>query len=120
MMSITSQLKKTGGRPGRRNCGLDLFPYSSWKSIVEEKHGYQLSAAFFHLGVIRVTVPVQSSSGESDVAKDEDKVTLNMEIKKEAFVLSASSDTIEPKILEKLKAIKIFILLVPPLVSGSM
>lgn len=63
-----------------------------------------LSAAFFHMGVIQVTVPVASSDGSVDAAKAEDKITLNLRITQNAFVLSASSDTIDPQIIAVLKS----------------
>lgn len=63
-----------------------------------------MSAAFFHLSVIQVTVPVAGEPGEeTDVAKDEDKITLNLNITDKAFKLNASSDTIDPDTLKKLQ-----------------
>lgn len=61
-----------------------------------------MSAVFYEISVIQITVPVASESGETDNAKEEDKVTLNMQVKEDRFVLSASSDTIDPKILKGL------------------
>lgn len=63
-----------------------------------------MSATFYKLSIIKVSVPVASSSGETDVAKEEDKITLNLQIERDAFKLSASSDTLEPSVLTKLKA----------------
>ena len=63
-----------------------------------------LSAAFSHLAIIKVSVPVASSTGETDVAKEEDKVTLTLRITSEAFELSAASDTIGPEVLGQLAA----------------
>lgn len=62
-----------------------------------------MSAAFFHLSVIQVSVPVQSESGETDIAKEDDKITLNLKITESEFIMSASSDTIDPEVLARLR-----------------
>ncbi len=51
-----------------------------------------MSAVFYELSVIQITVPVQSESGAVDAPKEPDKVTLNVEMLKDKFSLSASSD----------------------------
>lgn len=53
-----------------------------------------LSAAFFHLAIIKISVPVVSETGDTDIAKEEDKITLNLNILKDKFELSASSDVL--------------------------
>ncbi|MBI3179440.1 MAG: biopolymer transporter ExbD [Deltaproteobacteria bacterium] len=63
-----------------------------------------MSAAFFQLSVIQISVPVASSTGETDIAKEEDAVTLNLRITATTFDLSASSDTLSPTEVKKLKA----------------
>lgn len=63
-----------------------------------------MSAAFFHLSVIQVSVPVAGEPGEeTDIAKEDDKITLNLNISEAEFKMSASSDTIDPDVLKKLK-----------------
>jgi hypothetical protein len=62
-----------------------------------------MSAVFFRLSIIQITVPVASETGETDIAKEEDKITLNLQIFADRFELSASSDTLEP---EKVKALR--------------
>ena len=63
-----------------------------------------MSAAFFHLSVIQVSVPVAGEPGEeTDIAKEDDKITLNLNISETEFKLSASSDTIGPDTLKKLR-----------------
>jgi biopolymer transport protein ExbD len=63
-----------------------------------------LSAAFFHLSVIQITIPVASTeTGETDVAKEEDKITLQLDITTTEFQLVAASDTIDPAIIGRLK-----------------
>ncbi len=61
-----------------------------------------LSAAFFHLAIIKISVPIASESGETDIAKEEDKITLNLNILKDKFELTASSDVLTTKQKEKL------------------
>lgn len=63
-----------------------------------------MSAAFFQVSIIQISVPVASESGETDIAKEEDKITLNMRIVSTGYELSASSDTLPPDELKKLKA----------------
>lgn len=63
-----------------------------------------MSAVFYQLSVVRISVPVASDTGETDIAKEEDKITLNMRITRESFDLSGSSDTLDPSILKRLKA----------------
>jgi biopolymer transport protein ExbD len=63
-----------------------------------------LSAAFFHMSVIQITVPVASTeTGETDIAKEEDKITLQLDITSEAFNLQAASDTLDPSVVSRLK-----------------
>ena len=54
-----------------------------------------LSAAFFHLAVIKISVPVASETGDTDIAKEEDKITLNLSIQKDKFELGGSSDVLD-------------------------
>ena len=63
-----------------------------------------MSATFFKLAIIQITVPVSAEGGPTDIAKEEDKITLNMQITNDGFELSGSSDTLTPDILAKLKA----------------
>ena len=63
-----------------------------------------LSAAFFHLSIIQITIPVASTeTGETDIAKEEDKITLQMDITATEFQLAAASDTLDPSIIGRLK-----------------
>jgi len=63
-----------------------------------------LSAAFFHMSVIQITIPIASTeTGETDIAKDEDKITLQLDITADAFNLQAASDTIDPGIIATLR-----------------
>ncbi len=63
-----------------------------------------MSAAFFQLSVIQVSVPVASTTGETDIAKEEDAVTLNLRVTATTFDLSASSDTLAPAEVKRLRA----------------
>ena len=63
-----------------------------------------MSAVFYQMAIIQITIPVASSTGETDIAKEEDKITLNLQILPDRFELSAASDTMEPAKLEKLRA----------------
>lgn len=63
-----------------------------------------MSAVFYQMSVIQITIPVASSTGETDIAKEEDKITLNLQILPDRFELSAASDTMEPAKLEALRA----------------
>jgi len=63
-----------------------------------------MSAVFFRLSIIQISVPVASESGETDISKEEDKITLNMQIFPDRFELSASSDSLQPDVLAKLQA----------------
>ncbi len=63
-----------------------------------------LSAAFYHLAIIKVSVPVASRTGETDVAKEANEITLNLRITSQAFELSAASDILEPEKLKELSA----------------
>ncbi|MEL6339097.1 MAG: biopolymer transporter ExbD [Myxococcota bacterium] len=63
-----------------------------------------MSAAFFHLSVIQVSVPVAGEPGEdTDIAKEDDKITLNLNISDTEFKMSASSDTLDPDVLNRMK-----------------
>lgn len=62
-----------------------------------------MSAVFYQMSMIQISVPVASSTGETDIAKEEDKITLNLQIFPDRFELSASSDTLEPEIIKTLK-----------------
>lgn len=63
-----------------------------------------MSAAFFHLSVIQVSVPVAGEPGEdTDIAKEDDKITLNLDISDTEFRMSASSDTLDPDVLNRMK-----------------
>lgn len=61
-----------------------------------------LSAAFMHLSIIRVTVPVASTTGETDIAKEDDKITLKLRVTPSSYDLSASSDTLAPEVVRLL------------------
>ena len=63
-----------------------------------------MSAVFYQVSVIQISVPVASSDGETDVAKKEDTITLTMQILPTRYILTASSDTLEPKLLKKLSS----------------
>lgn len=63
-----------------------------------------MSAAFFHMAVIQVTVPVASTSGETDVEKEEEKITLTVRLTEKAFEVSTASDTIDPEVLKSFNA----------------
>lgn len=63
-----------------------------------------MSAVFYQMAIIQITIPVASSSGETDIAKEEDKITLNLQIFEDRFEMSASSDTLAPEVISKLKA----------------
>lgn len=72
-----------------------------------------MSAVFYQMSMIQISVPVASTTGETDIAKEDDKITLNLQIFKDRFELSASSDTLEPAKLAALKAA------VPRLTGGN-
>ena len=63
-----------------------------------------LSAIFYRIAIIQVTVPVASSTGDTDVAKEEDKVTLTVRIRPQYFQLSAASDVLDPAALKALES----------------
>ena len=63
-----------------------------------------MSAVFYQMAVIQITIPVASESGETDIAKEDDKVTLNLQIFQDRFELSGSSDTLPPEVVARLKA----------------
>ena len=62
-----------------------------------------MSAVFYRMSIIQISVPVASESGETDIAKEEDKITLNLQIFPDRFDLSGSSDTLPPEIVKTLK-----------------
>lgn len=51
-----------------------------------------MSAVFYEISIIQITVPTVSQSGDLDAPKEMDKVTLNIELLADRFNLSASSD----------------------------
>ncbi len=59
-----------------------------------------MASVFYEISLIQITVPVASESGETDNSKEEDKVTLSVQILEDKFMLSASSDTLDPAILK--------------------
>ncbi len=63
-----------------------------------------MSAVFYQMSIIQITIPVISSTGDTDVAKEEDKITLNLQIFPDRFELSGSSDTLPPEMVKKLRA----------------
>lgn len=63
-----------------------------------------MSAVFYQMAIIQITIPVASSTGDTDIAKEEDKITLNLQIFRDRFELSGSSDTLPPEMIKKLKA----------------
>lgn len=66
-----------------------------------------LSAVFFHLRVIKGSVPA-ATEGQTDIAKGEDMVTMTVQIDpEEGFHISASSSTLPPSVVNPLaKTIK--------------
>lgn len=66
-----------------------------------------LSAVFFHLRIIKGSVPA-ATEGQTDIAKGEDMVTMTVQIDPdEGFHISASSSTLPPAIVNPLaKTIK--------------
>ncbi len=60
-----------------------------------------LTAAFYHIGMVSVSVPTQSEE-ESDVATGEASVTMNVQMTDEGYVLSASSGTLSEADLKAL------------------
>lgn len=53
-----------------------------------------LSAAFMHLSILKVTVPVVSQSDETDVAREFDKVTLTLRVHAGSYEVAAASDAL--------------------------
>ncbi|MFH1810110.1 MAG: biopolymer transporter ExbD [Pseudomonadota bacterium] len=61
-----------------------------------------LSAVFFHLRVIKGSVPA-ATEGQTDIAKGDDTVTMTVQIDpKDGFLVSASSATLHPDETNKL------------------
>ena len=64
-----------------------------------------MSASFFHIKAINTSVPVHAEANiEASVKNPDIKVTVVMEIKKDRFHLSALSDQLDAKALQKLEA----------------
>lgn len=63
-----------------------------------------MSAVFFRLSIIQISVPVNAEGGETDIAKEEDKITLNLQIFPDRYEMSASSDTLTPDVLKRMTA----------------
>lgn len=63
-----------------------------------------MSAVFYRLSIIQISVPVNAEGGETDIAKEEDKITLNLQVFPDRFEMSASSDTLTPDILKRMVA----------------
>jgi len=64
-----------------------------------------MSAVFYQLSMIPVSVPVASSTGDPDVTELETKVTLSIRIHADRYELSASSATVPEAELAKLTAV---------------
>ena len=62
-----------------------------------------LTAAFYHIGMVSVSVPTQSDE-ESDVAAGKTSVTMNIQIDDKGFSLTASSATLGETELKALDA----------------
>ena len=63
-----------------------------------------MGAVFYRMSIIQITIPTASSTGETDIAKEEEKITLNLQIFPDRFEISASSDTLTPDVLGTLAA----------------
>lgn len=64
-----------------------------------------MSASFFHIKAINTSVPVHTSSeANATIEQPEVKVTIIMEIKEDRFQISALSDQLDSKALQKLEA----------------
>ena len=63
-----------------------------------------LTAAFYHIGMVSVSVPTQSES-ESDVPTGKNSVTVNLRMTAKGLVLSASSATLPEEELKSLDAL---------------
>ncbi len=63
-----------------------------------------LTAAFYHIGMVSVSVPTQSEA-ESDVATGKASVTMNVRMKDDGLTLTASSATIPEADLKGLDAV---------------
>ena len=64
-----------------------------------------MCASFYTVGVVNASAPVVSSSGDSDLAKGDDKVTLAIEIHTmNGYVLSAQSDTLPEAVVDQLSS----------------
>lgn len=64
-----------------------------------------LTAAFYHIGMVSVSVPTQSEE-ESDVAAGKASVTINLQMSDKGYTLTASSGTLGE---EELKGLDAFI-----------
>ena len=62
-----------------------------------------LTAAFYHIGMVSVSVPTQSDE-ESDVASGKTSVTVNVRISNKGLSLTASSGTLDEMTLKGLDA----------------
>ncbi len=63
-----------------------------------------LAAAFFQLSIVKITIPVTGDeTGETDIAKEEDKITLQLDITGTSFEMAAASDTLAPEVVSKLR-----------------
>lgn len=62
-----------------------------------------LTAAFYHIGMVSVSVPTQSEE-ESDVAAGKAAVTVNIQIDSKGYTLTASSGTLSEAELKALDA----------------
>lgn len=61
-----------------------------------------LSAVFFHMRVIKGSVPA-ATEGETDIAKGDETVTMTVQIDpKEGYFVTASSATLAPEVTDKL------------------
>lgn len=62
-----------------------------------------MSAAFYHIGMVSVSVPTQSEE-ESDVAAGKASVTMNLQVDGKGYTLTASSGTLGEAELKSLDA----------------
>lgn len=61
-----------------------------------------LSAAFFHLAIVKISVPVADTEGTgTNIERDLDRITLNLNIMEDAYEMSGSNEALTPKELPK-------------------
>ena len=63
-----------------------------------------LSATFYHVSIIQVSVPVASEGGETDVEKEPDAITLTLQVLPDRIELGAQSDAMSEKELDEIAA----------------